>query len=209
MEPAHRDLVVALLRQFAEIVEKKQGCLPLSKTEEAHDINTGSSAPIMLRRRRHAVAGNETIDKEVAEMLNMGWLKKDKSRGGSGGVGAQEGRQRTILYRLSGPQCCHHQGCLSAAESGRNDGGITWISKLHQLGFAKGDREKTPFATRWELFQVLRMPFGLCNPPSTFQRLMNCVLRGLAWVCCLVNLDDERHGGAACCGVGGGVRKAC
>ena len=34
------------------------------------------------------------------------------------------------------------------------------------------------------------MPFGLSNAPCTFQRMMNCVLRGLAWQCCLVYLDD-------------------
>lgn len=34
------------------------------------------------------------------------------------------------------------------------------------------------------------MPFGLANTPGTFQRLMDAVLRGLSWQCCMVYLHD-------------------
>ena len=41
------------------------------------------------------------------------------------------------------------------------------------------DREKTAFATRHGLFEFQVMAFGLCNAPSTFQRLIEFVLAGL------------------------------
>ena len=34
------------------------------------------------------------------------------------------------------------------------------------------------------------LPFGLCNAPSTFERLMDYVLAGLRWETLLVYLDD-------------------
>ena len=45
-------------------------------------------------------------------------------------------------------------------------------------------------ATHSGLFQFRVMPFGLCNAPATFERLMDRVLQGLWWSRCLVYLDD-------------------
>eukprot|EP00644_Phytophthora_capsici_P019074 jgi/Phyca11/133611/e_gw1.588.4.1 len=75
MEPKDKDLAIALLRQYSEIVERKPGCPPLATIGVEHHINTGDAAPIMLRRRRHAVAENELIDKEVDEMLKQGVIE--------------------------------------------------------------------------------------------------------------------------------------
>jgi hypothetical protein len=50
--------------------------------------------------------------------------------------------------------------------------------------------DKTAFCTTEGLFEFKVMPFGLCDAPATFQRLMNAVLAGLQWSSCLVYLDD-------------------
>ena len=42
------------------------------------------------------------------------------------------------------------------------------------------------------------MPFGLCNAPATFQRLMDRVLHGLKWHSCFVYIDDIVVVGANC-----------
>ncbi|MCG7876305.1 MAG: RNA-directed DNA polymerase, partial [Candidatus Thiodiazotropha endolucinida] len=52
------------------------------------------------------------------------------------------------------------------------------------------DREKTAFASRKGLFEFKVMPFGLCNAPASFERLMETVLAGLNWQICLIYLDD-------------------
>ena len=52
------------------------------------------------------------------------------------------------------------------------------------------DRHKTSFATRKGKFEFLRMPFGLRNAPTTYQRMMCKVLQGLNWKILLVYMDD-------------------
>ena len=74
--------------------------------------------------------------------------------------------------------------------------GKQWFSTLDlasgywQVSLSQAARAKTAFATHSGLFQFRVMPFGLCNAPATFERLMDRVLQGLRWSRCLVYLDD-------------------
>lgn len=52
------------------------------------------------------------------------------------------------------------------------------------------DKEKTAFSIGKSLWQFTVMPFGLCNAPATFERLMEKVLRQVLNKICLVYLDD-------------------
>ena len=55
---------------------------------------------------------------------------------------------------------------------------------------AKHASKKTEFVTRYHLFEYTVLPLGLCNAPSTFQRLMNSFMGEYIDNFVLVYLDD-------------------
>ena len=75
--------------------------------------------------------------------------------------------------------------------------GARWFSTLDlksgywQVPITEIDKAKTAFRTSsGQLYEFNQAPFGLCNTPATFSRLMDRVLAGLHWETCLFYLDD-------------------
>lgn len=74
--------------------------------------------------------------------------------------------------------------------------GARWFSTLdlasgyNQVPVTEGDKPKTAFCTPFGLFEWNRMPFGLCNAPSTFQRLMERLFGDQRHQSLLLYLDD-------------------
>ena len=74
--------------------------------------------------------------------------------------------------------------------------GASWFSTLdlasgfNQIGVTEEDKAKTAFITPFGLFEYNRMPFGLCNAPACFARLMQACLNEQIFQILLVYLDD-------------------
>ncbi|XP_017476110.1 PREDICTED: RNA-directed DNA polymerase homolog [Rhagoletis zephyria] len=74
--------------------------------------------------------------------------------------------------------------------------GTKWFPTLDvksgywQVKVSDGDKENIAFSVGDGLWQFTVIPFGLCNAPANFERLMDHVLKGLHWKTCLVYLYD-------------------
>ncbi|MEL7520029.1 MAG: RNase H-like domain-containing protein [Cyanobacteria bacterium J06553_1] len=60
----------------------------------------------------------------------------------------------------------------------------------YQVPMSPESKSLTSFVTSSGQWQFRRMPFGLCNAPATFQRLMNAILAGFPVDRVMVYLDD-------------------
>lgn len=74
--------------------------------------------------------------------------------------------------------------------------GAKWFSTIDlasgysQVEVAETDRAKTAFCTPFGLFEFNRMPYGLCNAPSTFQCLLERMFGDCWYQSVLLYSDD-------------------
>ncbi|OWZ00561.1 Gag-pol fusion protein [Phytophthora megakarya] len=190
-----RRLVIRLLRAYRGLMTNIGACPPATKVHVEHHIDTGDAAPIMLKRRRQAQTEDTVVEDNVKSMLSSGVIEE-----GTGALSEEEnGEVRFCVdYRALNKITRKDVYPLPRIDEMLDTlGGALRFTKLDlRAGYwqvvrvAPKDKEKTAFTTKGGLYQFVRMPFGLTNAPSTFQRLMNSVLRGLTWITCLVYADD-------------------
>ncbi|RDY05054.1 hypothetical protein CR513_11146, partial [Mucuna pruriens] len=64
------------------------------------------------------------------------------------------------------------------------------FSGYMQIHIAPEDQHKTTFTCPFGTFAYTRIPFGMCNAPSTFQRCMTSIFSDLLQECMEVFMDD-------------------
>lgn len=165
-----------------------------------HKIDTGDSNPVNQPLRRFPEKLRHVIDEEVEKMQKSGFVQSSQSpyRSNILMVSKKDGSLRPCVdFRMLNavtkkdvyplPRIDETLECLGKAQFFTT---LDLASGYWQVELEKSSQEKTAFATRKGLFEFSVMPFGLCNAPSTFQRLMDLVLSGFQWDFCVVYLDD-------------------
>jgi len=165
-----------------------------------HRIDTGDSRPVRQALRRQPLTYLPEIDRQLAEMEEQGIIEPSASPWASNLV---------VVKKKDGSlrMCVDYRGvnnvtkkdsyplprivdCLDALGSATYFSTFDLRSGYFQIGMDEDDQDKTSFLTRRGSFRFTSMPFGLCNAPATFQRLMDAVMMGLNYEICLVYLDD-------------------
>ena len=165
-----------------------------------HRIHTGDSLPVRQAPRRIPVGQREEVHKALHDMLEKKIVSPSNSPWSSPIVlvRKKDGSLRFCIdYRKLNAVTRKDAYPLPRIDETLDTlAGSRWFSTLDllsgywQVEIAEDDKEKTAFCVPDGLYQFNVMPFGLCNAPATFQRLMDTVLAGLHWDRCLVYLDD-------------------
>ena len=165
-----------------------------------HKIKTDGTPPIRQPLRRVPVHLQAEVEKHVNDMIDRDVIEPSQSPWSSGVVlvKKKDGSTRFCVdYRKLNAHTVKDAYPLPRIDESMDHlSGACWFSTLDlcsgywQVEMDPEDRAKTAFVTKQGLFQWKVMPFGLCNAPATFERLMETVLSGLQWDVCLVYLDD-------------------
>ena len=206
LKPSENELTKEEFRQLKEVICHFSDVFAshiydLGNFQEIeHTINTGDAKPIKQRMRRTPVqiAGEE--EKELSKMLEAGVVQPSISEWASAPVLVRKraGTVRFCIdYRALNNATVKDVYPLPLVEDCVDTlSDNIWFSKLDaiwgywQVNLREEDRRKTAFITKYGLYEFVKMPFGLCNSPSTFSRVINLVLRGLNWKTALAFLDD-------------------
>ena len=200
------DLTETQKGQLQKLINEYRDIFALSPQELGrtnlvkHTINTGDAPPVRMRPYRVPEAQKERIENCIDDMLAQDVIRPSSSPWASPVVLVKKPdgsdrfcvdfRRVNSITKRDGyplPLISESLDCLTGTQYFSS---MDLMSGYWQIEMDEQSREKTAFITHAGLFEFNVMAFGLCNAPSCFQRLMECVLRGLNWRIALIYLDD-------------------
>ncbi len=168
-----------------------------------HRINTGDSAPFRQRLRPVAVALRDWLRTEIERLLKTNIIERAEPGECPYAspvviVRKKDGSHRLCVdYRRLNDQTVKDayplpriQDLLHELANSRYFSSLDLLMGYHQIEVEPADRAKTAFITFLGLFVYRVMPFGLCNAPATFQRLIDELFRSRLLLDMLAYLDD-------------------
>ena len=192
--------------QLVNLLVKYKETLSLSKSDLGecnvltHKIDTSNCAPIKQPLYKTTLDQKFEIEKHVQDMYNNNIIEPSESPWHNNPVLVEKknGEKRFCIdFRLLNRATLKDAYALPRIDEIVDAIGkaklfttLDLASGFWQILLDESSKEKTAFSSILGLMQFRVMPFGLCNAPATFQRLIEKVLTGLNWKQCVAYLDD-------------------
>ena len=194
-----RELIARLLTEYSDVFSISDDDLGLTHLTE-HAIITGDAAPVKQAPRRVPIAFVGEEQKALEKLHRQGTIRPSTSPWASPIVLVKKKngstrpcvdyRRLNLLTEKDAFPLPRTSDCLDAVSGARVFSTLDITSAYNQIPVREADVPKTAFVTKYGLYEFTTMPFGLCNAPATFQRVMELALSGLQWNTCLIYLDD-------------------
>ncbi|KAK7881610.1 hypothetical protein WMY93_030019 [Mugilogobius chulae] len=194
-----QEQVRSLLNKYTSVFaahDQDLGCTNLI----THDIPLLDDVPVRQRYRRIPPSEYELVKEHIHQLLEAQVIRESSSpyaspivlvRKKDGSIRlCVDYRQLNLKTRKDAFPLPRIEESLDALTGARWFSTMDLASGYNQVPVAESDRHKTAFCTPFGLFEWNRMPFGLCNAPSTFQRLMQRVFGDQQCQSLLLYLDD-------------------
>lgn len=198
------ELIQELCLNFSDIFYLEGDHLSFTN-EIKHTIDTNNAKPVFTKSYRYPQVHKEEVKTQVSKMLEQGIIRPSSSPWSSpvwvvpkklDASGKQKWRV-VVDYRKLNELTVDDKYPLPNISDLLDQLGkcqyfttLDLASGFHQIEIDTKDIQKTAFTVENGHFEFVRMPFGLKNAPSTFQRVMDNILVGIQNERCLVYMDD-------------------
>ncbi|MCP4477845.1 MAG: hypothetical protein GY818_07115, partial [Planctomycetaceae bacterium] len=186
MSPDQQERLDELFEKYGDIFSTHPGDIGQTNVLEHHITLEEGSGYFYETPRRMTPEKHLAADQQVQAFLELGLIEPSFSPYSSGIVMVKkpDGSQRLCVdYRKLNDvtkkdryPLPHIKDTLDSIGNARFFSSFDMGNAFHQVPIRPEDREKTAFVIPGGFFQWKYMPFGLCNAPATFQRLMANVL---------------------------------
>ncbi|GBP98456.1 Retrovirus-related Pol polyprotein from transposon gypsy [Eumeta japonica] len=194
-----------MMRNLLGVFSSPNESLPFN-TNIVATIRTDNNDPVYSKLYPYPMGVADFVNSEIRNLLKNGiirpsrspynnpiWVVDKKGKDEHGNINKRlvidfrKLNQKTIDDRYPIPDVTV---ILSNLGKARFFTTLDLKSGFHQISLAEQDREKTAFSVGNGKYEFCRLPFGLKNAPSIFQRAIDDVLREQIGKTCYVYVDD-------------------